>query len=397
MRISSSMIFESNVNAMGLMQARVLQTQQQLASGNRLINPSDDPVAAARAMSVTQADATNTQYSSNRDAARSVLTVTDSTLQGVTAAIQNVQTLAINAGHGSLDATARKSLVANLTSSLQMLVGLANSKDDKGNYLFAGYQSQTQPFVDTGTGISYQGNDGQQMVQVSGSQQVAASDSGADIFMRVKNGNGTFDTNAAAANTGSASISIGSVTNPASLTGNNYSLTFNVTGGVTTYDIMNTTTGAAVSTGNHYVSGQAINFDGMQTTISGVPANNDVFTVKPSTNESVFTTISNLITALNAPAGTNMTGSVNRALNNLGNALNNVLNTQASVGVRQNQIDAIQVSGDTLGLQFKQTLSNLQDTDYTKTVINLNQQNLALQAAQMSFAKISNLSLFTYL
>ena len=397
MRISSNMIFESNVNAMGLMQARVLQTQQQLASGNRLINPSDDPVAAARAMDVNQAQATNTQYSSNRDAARSVLTVTDSTLQGVTAAIQNVQSLAINAGHGSLDATARKSLATGLTSSLQMLVGLANTKDDKGNYLFAGFQSKTQPFVDTGAGISYQGSDGQQMVQVSGNQQLAASDSGADIFMRIKNGNGTFDASAAAANTGTASVSTGSVTNPASLTGNSYSLTFTVAAGVTTYDIMNTTTGAAVSTGNPYVSGQAINFDGMQTSVSGVPANNDVFTVKPSSNESVFTTISNLITALNAPAGTNMTGSVNRALNNLGNALNNVLNTQSSVGIRQNQIDAIQVSGDTMGLQLKQTLSNLQDTDYTKTVINLNQQNLALQAAQMSFAKISNLSLFTYL
>ena len=398
MRISSNMMFDSNAASMNQMQSRLLQTQQQLSSGQRMINPSDDPVAAARALEVTQMDAINTQYSANRDAARGSLTIADGVLQGVTSAIQDVQTFAVSAGHGSIDSTTRQTIVNGLKGSLQTLVGLANSKDDLGNYLFSGFQSKTQPFVDTGAGMSYLGDDGQHQMQVSSNQQMVVSDSGADVFMRIKNGNGTFDVKPAPANTGTGGVSVGSVTNPALLTGNSYSLAFSVVGGVTTYDVTNTTTGATVSAGNPYVSGQSISFDGMQTSVSGAPADGDVFTVQPSSNESIFTTIKDLINALNAPAGgANLTNSLTRGLNNLNNALNNVLTTQSSVGIRLNQIDELQTTGDNLGLQFKQTLSNLQDTDYSKAIIALNQQNLGLQAAQKSYALISNLSLFTYL
>lgn len=396
MRISSNMMFDSNVASMNLQQSRLLQTQQQMSSGNRILNASDDPLAAASVLEVSQQDATNTQYSANRAAARSTLSIADGTLQSVTSLIMDVQSTVISAGHGSLDATARKALANNLTANLQSLLGLANSKDGQGKYLFGGFQSNTAPFAQTAAGIAYMGNDGQQQVQVSANQQLASTDSGADIFMRIRNGNGVFDAKAAAANTGTAGISPGSVTNPALLTGNSYSLTFNVVGGVTTYDVMNTTTGAAVSAGNPYVSGQSISFAGMQTSVSGVPATGDVFTVQPSANESVFTTISDVITALNTPTA-NLTASLSRGINNLNNALNNVLTTQSSVGVRINQIDTLQTYGDNVGLQFKQILSGLQDTDYTKAAIALSQQNLELQAAHQSFAKVSNLSLFTYL
>lgn len=398
MRISSNTIFDSNVASLNQQQARLLQTQQQISSGRRLLTASDDPVAATRALEISQAEATNTQYASNRDSARNTLTLAESTLQAATYLLQDARDSALAANNGLLDSSGRKIVATDLNARLQELVGLANSTDGLGNYLFAGFQSRTKPFVDTATGVDFFGDEGQHLVQVAANRQMASSDSGADVFMRIKNGNGTFATQAAAANTGTGVISQGSVTNPALLTGNNYSVSFSVVAGVTTYDVTNTTTAAVVSAGNPYGSGQAISFDGMQIDIKGVPANGDTFTVAPSANESMFKTLSDLIAALNAPVvGANLTNSLGHGLNQLDNALNNVLTTRATLGLRLNELDALQIAGENMGLQFKQTLSKLQDTDYIKAISDLTQQNMSLQAAQKSFVKATDLSLFNYI
>lgn len=404
MRISSNTLFDSNVAAMGQQQTRLQQTQEQIASGRKILTASDDPVAAARALEITQSDAVNTQHASNRGAARHTLSLAESTLQSVTELIQDVRTTTVNAGNGSLSNGDRAALANGLRGRLQELTGLANSTDGAGNYLFAGFQSMTKPFVDTAAGMGYFGDDGQRLIQVSTGQQMASSNSGADIFMRIKNGNGTFLTQAAASNTGTGLVSTGSVGNPALLTGNSYSVAFSVVAGITTYSVTNTTTATVLSVGNPYVSGQAISFAGMQFDIQGAPANGDAFTVSPSSNESLFKTISDLIGALStsvpAPAAGGMTGlanSLSRGLNHLDNALNNILTTRSSLGLRLNEIDTLQTTGENLGLQLKQVLSELQDLDYSKAISELNMQQMQLQAAQQSFAKVQDLSLFKYI
>lgn len=404
MRISSNTLFDSNVAAMGQQQTRLQQTQEQIASGRKILTASDDPVAAARALEITQSDAVNTQYASNRGAARHTLSLAESTLQSVTELIQDVRTTTVNAGNGSLNNGDRAALANGLRGRLQELIGLANSTDGAGNYLFAGFQSMTKPFVDTAAGMGYFGDDGQRLIQVSTGQQMASSDSGADIFMRIKNGNGTFLTQAAASNNGTGLVSTGSVVNPALLTGNSYSVAFSVVAGVTTYSVTNTSTATVLSTGNPYVSGQAISFAGMQFDIQGAPANGDAFTVSPSSNESLFKTISDLISALStsvpSPAAGGMTGltnSLSRGLNHLDNALNNILTTRSSLGLRLSEIDTLQTTGENLGLQLKQVLSELQDLDYSKAISELTMQQMQLQAAQQSFARVQDLSLFKYI
>jgi flagellar hook-associated protein 3 FlgL len=398
MRISSNTLFEGSVAAIAQQQARVLQNQQQIATGSRILKPSDDPVAAAQALDLSQADAVNSQYGANRNAAMQSLSLADGSLQAVTSLLQDVRTAALGAGNPTVTDNERKLISTDLGNKLQYLLGLANSTDGLGNYLFSGFQARTQPFVDSAAGVKYAGDDGQRNIQVSASYQMASSDSGADVFMRIRNGNGTFATMATATNAGSGVISIGSVANPALVTGNNYRITFNVAAGVTTYDVTNTTTNTAVSSGNPYVSGQNISFDGLQFDIKGAPANGDTFTVAPSSNESMFKTISDLINVLRAPVtGATLPNALLSGIRNLDNAISNVANASASIGLRLNEIDTLQVAGDDAGLQIKKALSQLQDTDYTKAASELAQQNLILQAAQQSFAKVANLSLFNYL
>ncbi len=402
MRISTSTIYDSNVAALNQQQARLLHTQQQIATGRRILTPADDPAASARALEVSQSDAANTQYADNRNAARHTASLSESVLQSVTRLLQDVHATAINAGNGALSNADRKTLATDLQGRLDELGALANSTDGIGNYLYSGFQGRTQPFVNTAGVMQYQGDDGQRMIQVGASRRMAASDSGADIFMRIKNGNGTFVTQAATANTGSGIASLGLVINPAALlTGNSYQVTFT---SATTYDVTNTTTAATVSTGNAYVSGQAISFDGIQFDISGAPLVGDQFTVAPSTNASLFKTVSDLISALNTPiaagnaaSSAQFTSSLNRALNGLDRGLDVVLTVRASLGSRLREIDALQTTGEDLGLQFKQTLSQLQDVDYNQAISDLTRQQTSLQAAQKSFLKVSDLSLFNYI
>lgn len=416
MRISTSTIYDLNVNSMSQQQYKLLQLQLHVSTGKRVMTPADDPVAAAQVILVNQADAANTQLSANRNAAKSPLGQSDNTLKDVTTVLQNVQALAVNAGNGGLNNADRQSLATNLQGNLDQLLGLANSTDSTGGYLYSGAQGNIKPFSKTATGATYSGDDGQRMVHVGPARQMSTSDSGADIFMRIKNGNGTFATGAAAANTGTASISQGGVASPgptAAQLGNSYQLAFSVVAGVTTYSVTGTdSTGAALPTAAQpgalptnvaYTSGQNISFNGIQFDVQGVPANGDAFTVAPSTNVSVFQTITDLITTLNTPLPGTAAGAtafnqkLSSAMSNLDQAMTKVLTVRASVGARLNELDTLQTSGDALGTVYKSQISQLQDLDYTKAISDLTQQQTNLQAAQQSFQKVSNLSLFNYM
>ena len=408
MRISTSSIYSANLNLLNQQQTQLLHTQQQIATQRRILTPADDPIASARALEISQSDASNSQYATNRNVVQHSASLSESVLQSVTNLLQDVRTVAVNAGSGALTNSDKQTFATDLSGRLEELVTLANSTDGVGNYLFSGFQGRTQPFASTSAGVQYQTDDGQRMIQVSGSRQLAASDSGADIFMRVKDGNGTFNVEAAAANTGSGIVSLGATTNPALLTGNNYQVTFNVVAGVTTYGVTNITPGALVpvpiAAGTPYVSGQVISFDGLQFDITGAPASGDVFTVAPSTNESIFKTISNLITALRTPnslggavAAAEFTNSRNQALNSLDRGIDNVLTVRASLGTRLSELEALQSTGESIGEQYKQTLSQLQDLDFNKAISDLTQQKISLEAAQKSFLAVSELSLFNYM
>jgi flagellar hook-associated protein 3 FlgL len=399
MRISTRSLYDANVSVLNLQQAQLQHTQLQLATGRRMLTPSDDPIASARALDVSQSDARNTQYDTNRNTAANSYRMVDTALQSVVDLLQVIRTRAVEAG-GVITTSMRQSIGADLNSRLEQLQGLANSTDGLGNYLFSGYQGKTQPFSNTAAGVQYNGDDGQRMIQVSSSRQLAAADSGADIFMRIKNGNGTFNTQATPGNTGSGLVAQGMVTNPAALTGNSYQVNFNVVAGVTTYDVVNTTTAATLSSGNAYTSGQAISFDGMQFVINGAPANGDSFTLSPSTNESIFKTIADLAAALNASGTTTNTqlfNSISKGISMLDRGMDKALAVRASVGARMNEIDELTFTGDDLSLAFKVTLSQLQDVDYNKGISDLNQQQLSLQAAQKTFKQVSDMSLFNYI
>lgn len=413
MRVSSGSVFDANVSMLNQQQASLLHTNQQVASGRRMLTPADDPAASATALEVSQADGTNTQFATNRNTAKSSIEMAEAVLQSVTTLLQDAKTMAVQAGNGALSKADRHSVGEALQGRLDQLLALANSTDGAGNYLFSGFQGKTIPFVNTAAGVQYMGDDGQRMVQVSSSRKMPTSDAGANIFMRIKSGNGVFVTEAAPGNSGTSSIGQGIVLNSKLITGSPYKLTF-VT--PTAYVVTDTKTGKdlplensvynedGVNLGSPYVSGEAINLPGMQISIVGEPMTGDAYTISPSSNESLFKTMGDLITALNTenPAGDAATGaqlasSLSKALSGMDRGLDTVLTARASLGTRMNELESLQGTGEDLTLQYKTTLSTLQDLDYNKAISDLNRQTTSLTAAQKSFKQIADLSMFNYM
>jgi flagellar hook-associated protein 3 FlgL len=400
MRISTSTLFNANVAQLNTLESNMLQTQQQVSTGKSILTPADNPGGAAQALQVTQTDATNTQYLSNISMAQGTQTLASGVLQNFNTLLQSVQTSVLSAGNTGMSDANRQSVATTLQSDLSQLTAMANSQDASGNYMFSGFKGSTQPFVNTSTGVQYMGDDGQRSIQVSPNSQSASSSSGADIFMRIKNGNGTFVTQATATNTGTGVASQGSVINQALVNGDSYQVNFT---SATTYDLTDTTTAATVSTGNAYVSGQAISVGGMQINISGAPASGDTFTIAPSTNVSVFQTISNFITTLNTPTTGNpaataqLTAGIQSTISGLNNAMSSIGTANAALGSSLDGLAALTSSDNNLHVQYQQTLAGLQSVNMTQAISNLTQEQTILTAAQKSFVSVENLSLFNYI
>jgi len=402
MRVSTSQIYALGVAGIERQQEMLLHTQQQIAAGKRVLTPSDDPVASTQALAIEQAGSRLDQYVANLGTAKDALGLSESVLSQVTDVLQSVRTTAVNAGDGSMSDSDRATLALDVQARLDQLVGLANSKDGNGNYMFAGFALGTQPIVTGPAGISYQGDQGVRKLDVAPGRSIAISENGAALFGRIRNGNGAFVANAASTNTGTGIVAPGQVINPAALTGHTYALQFNVVANVTTYDIVDVTASTVVSSGNAYTSGAPIVVAGMQTSITGAPANGDSFTLAPSTSQSVFTTLSNLVTALNTPvtgpAGTaRLANDLNAALTNLDQDMNHILAGRADVGARLRELDSLSAGNDDRKLQYDQSLSRLVDLDYNQALSDFAKQQLALEAAQKSFLKMSGLGLFDLL
>ncbi|MBU1222976.1 MAG: flagellar hook-associated protein FlgL [Gammaproteobacteria bacterium] len=183
MRISTQTLFETGAARLGDLQSGLARTQQQISTGRRILIPSDDPVAAARALEVSQSQSLNTQYGLNRQHAKSALASEEGSLSSVTSLLQDVKTTVIAAGNGSLSDTERGFMATELRGRFEELLGLANSRDPMGNYQFSGYQTTTPPFAETTPGtVQYQGDQGQRLMQVDATRQMAANSTGQAVF-----------------------------------------------------------------------------------------------------------------------------------------------------------------------------------------------------------------------
>ena len=399
MRISTQTFYARSLSAMLDQQSALSRIQNQVATGKRVNTPADDPIAAVHILELERAQAESEQYQKNSDIARGRLSLEEQSIADVGLVVQRVRELVVQAAStGLLTNSDRQSIAIELASRLEELQDIANRKDGNGEYLFGGFSTLTQPFAVTAGGTVYQGDQGNRLLQIGPTQKVADSHSGNDVFMNIEGGNGTFSTAATSTNTGSGLITVGTVTDRSAWVPDDYTITFTPTADV--YEVRDGL-GALVTSGA-YTAGTAIAFNGVQVTVSGTPALNDSFAVNQSTSEDAFTTVQNIITALNGPGGS-ATGNaqlstlLGNSLQQLDQVTDHMLNVRSQVGARLLTLDNADSSRDALGVDLKTSLGELRDLDYATALTQMNQQLVGLQAAQLSYSKISQLSLFNYL
>jgi flagellar hook-associated protein 3 FlgL len=397
MRVTQNLEQAQFLAAINQLESGISTTQNQISSGLSFTTASQNPVGAGLVSGYNQVLAESQQYTQNGSSATESLNVEDSALTQLQSQLQSLRSLALEANSGTESSQDLNDIATQVQQIQGSLLSVANTQDGAGNYIFGGYATETQPFAQSATGATYAGDQGQRQVQIGAGQTVVIGDNGDLVFNQIKTGNGTFDVTPAAGNTGTGVIGATSVTDPTQWDGGTYSIKFTA---ADAYQVTNAA-GTVVSTGT-YTSGQAISFAGVQVTLSGTPATGDAFTVAPSTNQSIFTTVQSLATSLqqltSSPADqAQLDNSINAAINGIDQALDNTQTVQASVGARLNTITTAQAVGTSQQTQLQESISNLQSLNYASAVTTLDSQNTTLQAAMEAFTQTQGLSLFKYL
>lgn len=186
MRVSTKLLHQQGVDTLLQNQYKVSRTQLQLSTGNRILSPSEDPSGARKVLDLREVIANYEQYDRNMDALVGRLTIEENALRSSTDLLQRARELAVQGLNDSLGDAERDNIALEVRQILDQMLAVANSKDSNGEFVFAGFQSQTQPFVDGGSGTyTYNGDQGQRNLQVSPTRQVALGDSGQDVFMNI--------------------------------------------------------------------------------------------------------------------------------------------------------------------------------------------------------------------
>jgi flagellar hook-associated protein 3 FlgL len=407
MRVTQNLNQLNFIAAMTTLESNLSQTQNQISTNLSFTTPSQNPVAAGAVNNYNQALTQSQQYDTNANSAQGRLSIEDNALSQVQSALQSLRNLALQANSGTQSDQNRAAIATQATQIQASLVSLANTQDGNGEYIFGGFATQTQPFALSASGATYSGDQGQRQVQIAAGQTIADSDNGAAVFNEIRTGNGTFTAAAAPGNTGGGVLGATTVVNAAAYDGKPFSIQFGAvpaTGTVAnTYSIIDST-GAVVpsASGLPYTSGQAISYDGLQVTLTGQPAIGDTFSVAPSSNQSVFTTVQDLVTALQTATGSTasqakLNNLINGAINNIDQALDHTSAVRAGIGGRLNSITTqLSVSGSQQ-IQLQTSISSLQSLDYASALTKLNEENVTMSASFQAYTLTQGLSLFKFL
>jgi flagellar hook-associated protein 3 FlgL len=313
--------------------------------------------------------------------------------------LQSLRQSLVQAGNTALAPSDRQAIAASLQSDYQQLLGLANSRGADGNYLFGGFSQTNQPFVATATGARYEGDQGTKVVQVGAGRSIQGSINGADLFLRVRDGNGTFATAQSSTNTGTGVIDGGSVSNAAQWTSDTYSISFSQSGTATQYTVTDQTLGTTVAGPSDFSAGAAIAFDGISVGITGTPAAGDTFSVTPSRNSDVFSQIKSAIALVSGSvsggsAGANYSAGIASQLQFIDQATSQLLSQRAVVGANLQALSTLKTMTGTQSTQLQTQMSSLRDVDYASAVSQFAAAQTAYQAAQASYAKVAQMTLF---
>ena len=414
MRISTIQAFNNGVAGIQRNYANATRTQEQISTGNRILTPADDPVASVRLLQLEQQQNVLTQHKDNLTAAKNSLAQEEVTLNSVNTVLQRVRELAVQAGNGALSQNDRQSIAAELGEREDELLGLMNTRNARGEYLFAGFQGKTQPFVRQADGsYAYQGDEGQRKIQIASSLDIPISDNGKKTFVNITDA-GRLQATPTGALPG---LRVGAplVQDEVAFSGTpafppgGIEIEFD-TVNPQNYEIRSIAPPAVLGSGtldSDPAKQDKLVFRGVVVNVDGTPAGGELVQITPrqvggvdvqkqGVLDSIATLRQALLDAPDTPNGNlQVRDAVALGLTNLDHAMVTLDSVRGEIGARLNIVETTQTDNEDVSLVNKSVQAQLRELDYAEALSRLSFESIVLEAAQQSYVKIAGLTLFS--
>lgn len=401
MRITTNMVYDRNISSLNGANERLSTAYEQLMTGNKFKTAGEDPSGMSQKLALTKEIDLFKQYGVNGSLLENSLGHEETVLTALNTAMTSAQTLIQKANDSAVGYEDRQAIASELEGLQKQMFDLMNSKNSQGEYIFGGNQSKTQPFIQDASGnYVFQGDTGQRNIQVSPTVQIPANDSGFNLFeivpIRRTSSAGSANIQVGVADQGHFDSFYRNNYDP-SLASNQYTVN-TIAGTPDTYEIRDG--GGALLQSGDYVAGNKIPFNGLELTLSlpaGGAAQN--FVLDPPQNNNILDGMSDFITALRDPNITPDTFQlkVADATAHMKNARLNVDQGLGEIGGRMNGLEQVMGSNEGLSTLNQQARAKVSEADLYEVIATLSKEDAALSATQLSFSKISKLTLFDYI
>jgi flagellar hook-associated protein 3 FlgL len=401
MRVSTAQFYIQNGLQMSNQQAGVNEQVNYIPSGKRVITAKDDAVAYGTLAGYKNDLANIEKYQRNITQAENHNSLIDTSLANTEDIMNELKDLMLQANNGVYSADDLASMAQQAKHSLQQVLDIANTQDETGGHVFAGYQIDDAPFVlQADNSVNYRGDNGIRELQIAKNVSIATNQSGEQVFQKVPNALGDFSATYDINNSGIA-VESAVISNPenydSSATPADFTFEF------VSATELNITDGAGnITNVTGYVPGQTIDVvPGMEVKLSGNPLPGDKFSLSPEQDISVFDTIKSAIDWITnkASAGEDPQVQVdfNQVLDQLSDSMNHLTSRRAQSGINLQVIDRQKSNHLDTELYLASGKSSIEDLDFAKAISTFEQSKIALQAAQQTFTQVQGLTLFNYI
>ncbi|MBD8511844.1 flagellar hook-associated protein FlgL [Photobacterium sp. WH77] len=393
-RIASFHNYQSVANDMNRQQVKVADNQEQLASGKQLLTAGDDPVASIYVQNFSQQNTEIDQSLRSITLARNRLNSEETAISDAETLLDDAKRKTMSMVNGSLSDDDRIAHMQDLRGLFDSVIHLVNTQDESGNFVFAGNQYDKQPFFRDGNGnVSYVGDSYQRMSKVSPNVEVPVNDPGDKLFMNIENPYGDYQPD--------YDLQSGSLLLLSHARNNNhsdnasYTIDFTQTGSGAVYDLYQD--GLLVDS-QPFDPKRGIEWGTLSVQLEGEVTDGDQITLSRQDTFSLFDSFKRGIeVSARAPSDASATAELHQVAEEFSQAFKHINRARSEVGTRLQTLDRQADMHEDFKLVINKARGTLEDLDYGKAVVELNENMLALQASQQAFAKTKNLSLFNYI
>ncbi len=433
-RVSTFQYFQTGLNNILRLSSQANEQYIHLSAQKRVINAGDDPVAMNSILNFNREVVLSGQYRNNITLANQRLSQEETALIGVERVLFRIKELVLQGNSGVLSGNDRQAIAREIEQRFNELVDIANTTDQSGEYIFAGFLTGTKPFSQiTGNVVNYLGDRGQREIKIGSAVNVTTSDSGDDVFLNIANPYGDFRPTYTLSTIGDSITTIDAleidyidrvhVTLAEIADRGNY-LPIATAASLDTYrinfldsnadeiielQVLDSTSaiifppGASSGTIENYEPGMTITFNDIQVSLDGQnPQVGDSILLSPQDKLSLFDAIKDAIDWLESPNASTTEKATNyllagTVLDHLDAAQIHNDSIRAVIGARMQLLDTQDQYLVDYDLILRTAQSDLEDLEVLEAISAVNQTVIVLQAAQGTFSQLQNLSLFDYI